>query len=85
MVKPLQYMLIYLYISIMLLRSNNTVFLNTTSGSRKPPEYFIFASHDKFKIFFRVQNIGVLFSFISPADRSVATGTSHRQGRTGQD
>jgi len=27
----------------------NTVFLNTTSGSRKLPEYFIFASHDKLK------------------------------------
>ena len=28
----------------------NTVFLNTTSGSRKLPEYLIFASHEKFKI-----------------------------------
>jgi hypothetical protein len=27
----------------------NTVFFNTTSGSRKLPEYLIFASHNKFK------------------------------------
>ena len=54
MVKPLQYMLIYIYIYIYIYIScyfvlTNTVFLNTTSGPRKLPEYFIFASHGKFK------------------------------------
>ena len=50
MVKPLQYMLIYIYIYLSCyFVLTNTVFLNTTSGSRKPPEYLIFASHDKFK------------------------------------
>jgi hypothetical protein len=39
---------IYIYLSCYFVLTN-TVFLNTTSGSRKPPEYFIFASHDKFK------------------------------------
>jgi len=30
----------------------NTVFLNTTSGPRKLPEYFIFASQGNFKLFY---------------------------------
>jgi hypothetical protein len=39
---------IYIYVSCYFVLTN-TVFLNTTSGSRKLPEYLIFASHDKFK------------------------------------
>ena len=51
MVKPLQYLLIYIHIYLSCyFVLTNTVFLNTTSGSRKLPEYFIFASHDKFKM-----------------------------------
>ena len=42
------YLYIYIYHATSFL--TNTVFLNTTSGLRKLPEYFIFASHDKFKI-----------------------------------
>jgi len=42
----------YLYVSIyhITLFLTNTVFFNTTSGSRKLPEYLIFASHNKFKM-----------------------------------
>ena len=43
------YLYIYIYHATSFL--TNTVFLNTTSGLRKLPEYFIFASHDKFKIY----------------------------------
>ena len=45
MVKPLQYMLIYIYLSIMLLCSNQHCVLNTYSGSRKLPDYLILTSH----------------------------------------
>ena len=40
---------VYIYLSCYFVLTN-TVFLNTTSGLRKLPEYFIFASHGKFKM-----------------------------------
>ena len=42
------YLYIYIYHATSFL--TNTVFLNTTSGLRKLPEYFIFADQRKFKI-----------------------------------
>jgi len=47
----------YLYIYHATSFLTNTVFLNTTSGLRKLPEYFIFASHDKFKMCYCRKNI----------------------------
>jgi len=38
----------YLYVSIYHTTFNQTVFLNTNSGSRNFPEYLIFASHGRF-------------------------------------
>ena len=38
----------YLYVSIYHTTFNQTEFLNTNSGSRKLPEYLIFASHGRF-------------------------------------